>query len=131
MRLADVPPRAVTGAFVLHSGLEKLHADEEHATQLHGFASGAYPFLKALPPKRFAQLLAAGEIATGSLLLLPFVPNRLAGVALTGFAGGLVGLYARTPSMRKPGSIWPSPQGIGVSKDIWMVGVGLGLLIEG
>jgi hypothetical protein len=33
--------------------------------------------------------------------------------------------------MRKPGSIWPSRAGIGVSKDIWMVGIGLGLMLSG
>ena len=37
-------------------------------------------------------------------------------------------LHLRTPSLRKPGSIWPSQQGIGVSKDVWMLGIGLDLL---
>jgi hypothetical protein len=50
---------------------------------------------------------------------------------LTGFSGSLVAMYLRTPSLRKPASIWPSPQGIAVSKDIWMLGIGLGLLIDG
>jgi hypothetical protein len=40
-------------------------------------------------------------------------------------------LYARTPGMRKPGSVWPTPPGIGLSKDIWMVGIGLGLMLDG
>jgi len=31
--------------------------------------------------------------------------------------------------MHKPGSVWPSPAGIGVSKDVWMLGIGLGLLV--
>ena len=39
-------------------------------------------------------------------------------------------MYLRTPSLRKSGSIWPSPQGTAVSKDIWMLGIGLGLLID-
>lgn len=30
--------------------------------------------------------------------------------------------------LRKPGSIWPSQAGTGVSKDVWMLGIGLGLL---
>ena len=131
MRLADAPPRAATGAYILHSGIDKWNVDEAHAEQLHGFAAGAYPVLAKIPAKRFAQLLAAGEMALGGALLAPFVPRRLAGVALTGFSAGLMGLYARTPAMRKPGSIWPSPQGIGLSKDVWMLGVGLGLLLEG
>ena len=62
---------------------------------------------------------------------LPFVSNRVAGAALTGFAGSLLGLYARTPAFRKPGSIWPSPVGTAVSKDVWMFGIGLGLLTDG
>lgn len=39
-------------------------------------------------------------------------------------------MYMRTPSLHKPGSIWPSQQGIGVSKDIWMAGIGLSFLID-
>lgn len=31
----------------------------------------------------------------------------------------------------KPGSIWPSQAGIGVSKDVWMLGIGLGLVLDG
>jgi hypothetical protein len=32
--------------------------------------------------------------------------------------------------MHQPGSIWPTQQGTAVSKDVWMLGIGLGLLIE-
>lgn len=59
------------------------------------------------------------------------MPRALAGAALTAFSGGLVGMYLRTPSLRKPGSIWPSPQGIGVSKDVWLLAVGAGLVLDG
>jgi hypothetical protein len=58
------------------------------------------------------------------------VPAWLAGAALTGFLGALLGLYARTPGLRKPGSIWPAQPGIAVSKDVWMLGIGLGLLAD-
>jgi hypothetical protein len=54
----------------------------------------------------------------------------LAGAALTGFAGGLLGLYMKTPGMRREGSLRPSQQGIGLSKDIWLLGIGLGLVAE-
>lgn len=91
-------------------------------------ASGAFPFLGSIPPERFLKLLAAGEIATGSALLAPFVPNKVAGAALTAFAGSLLTMYWRTPSMRKPGSIWPTQAGTAVSKDVWMLGIGVGLL---
>jgi hypothetical protein len=33
--------------------------------------------------------------------------------------------------MHKPGSIWPTQQGTAVSKDVWMLGIGLGLVIDG
>ena len=131
MKLSNIPPRAATGAFILHSGIEKWNGDEQRAAQTHGFAVGAYPFLGQLAPGTFLKLLAAGEIALGAALLTPLISDRLAGAALTGFSGALVGLYARTPGMRRPGSIWPSPQGIGLSKDVWMLGTGLGLLIDG
>ena len=52
------------------------------------------------------------------------------GAALTAFSGSLVALYLRTPALHKPGSVWPTPNGIGVSKDVWMLGIGLGLLAD-
>ena len=33
--------------------------------------------------------------------------------------------------MHKPNSVWPTPAGTAVSKDVWMLGIGLGLLAEG
>jgi uncharacterized membrane protein YphA (DoxX/SURF4 family) len=131
MRLRELPPRVVTGAYILHAGLEKWHGDEARAEAIHGMASGAYPGLKSVSAPNFLRLLAAGEIATGVALLAPKVPTWLAGAALTGFSGGLLGLYARTPGFRKPGSIWPDQKGIAVSKDVWMFGIGLGLLVDG
>jgi hypothetical protein len=125
-----LPTRVATGAFILHSGLEKWKGGPEQAAGVHGMASGAYPFLGKLPPQRFLKLLAAGEIATGAALLAPFVPAALAGAALTAFSGSLLGMYLRTPGMHKPGSIWPTQNGTAVSKDIWMLGIGLGLLAD-
>jgi hypothetical protein len=94
-------------------------------------ASGAYPFLASIEAKRFLRLLAIGEVTTGALLLSPLVPDRIAGAALTGFSSALVGMYGRTPALHKPGSVWPKPAGIAVSKDVWMLGIGVGLLIGG
>ena len=75
-------------------------------------------------------MLAAGEIALGATLLAPFVSTAVAGAALTAFSTGLVTLYLRTPFLRRPGSIRPSEAGIGVSKDIWLLGIGTSLLID-
>jgi uncharacterized membrane protein YphA (DoxX/SURF4 family) len=130
LSLRDIPTRLATGAYIAHAGWGKWHGDEEQANGVHGMAAGAYPFLRAIPPTRFLKALAAGELATGAALLTPAVSNRLAGAALTGFAGALVTMYLRTPALHKPGSVWPTPAGTGVSKDVWMLGIGLGLLAD-
>lgn len=126
----DIPTRLATGAYILHAGWEKWHGTQEQANTVHQMAAGAYPFLRKLPPRTFLKLLATTEIATGAALMTPVVPNRIAGAALTGFAGALTTMYLRAPTLHKPGSVWPTPTGIGVSKDVWMLGIGLGLLIR-
>jgi uncharacterized membrane protein YphA (DoxX/SURF4 family) len=126
-----LPERLATGAFILHSGLEKWKGDEQTASGIHGMASGAYPIFGKLKPATFLRLLAVGEITTGSLLLIPFVPRALAGAALTGFSGALVTMYLRTPALHEPGSVWPTPNGLAVSKDVWMLGIGSALLLDG
>lgn len=125
-----LPGRLAAGAFTLHTGLEKLRADPERAAGIHGMAAGTYPVLKAVPPETFVKGLAVGEIVLGGALLVPAVPSRAIGAALTGFGLSLLGLYARTPGMRKDGSIWPEPAGIGLSKDVWLTAIGAGLLLD-
>jgi hypothetical protein len=129
--LSEIGPRLSAGAFILNSGLGKRNADEATAAGLHGFAAGTYPFLQKIEPKRFAQGLAAAEIGIGALLLTPFVPAAVAGLALTGFSGGLLGLYLKTPGMRKPGSLAPTQDGLAIAKDVWLLGIGAGLLAGG
>ncbi len=109
VKARDLPGRIATGAYILHAGLEKWHAEEARAKGVHQAASGAFPFLERVPPERFIKLLAAGEIAIGSALLAPVVPSVLAGAALTGFSGSLVTMYLRTPAMHKPGSVLADP----------------------
>lgn len=130
MRARNLPGRLATGAYILHAGLEKWNGDEQRAEAVHGMAAAAYPLLRDVPHTRFLKLLSVAEITTGVLLLAPVVPNRLAGLTLTAFSGGLVGMYLRTGEMHKAGSVWPTPAGTGVSKDVWMLGIGLGLLFE-
>jgi hypothetical protein len=129
--LSEIAPRISAGAFILNSGLGKRGADEGTAAGLHGFASGTYPFLKNVDPTTFAKALAYGEIAVGTALLTPFVPTAVAGAALTAFSGGLLGLYLNTPGMRKPGSLAPTQEGLTVAKDVWLLGIGIGLLTRG
>ena len=131
-KLRRAPLRLTTGAFILSTGLDKWKGDEETAAQIHGFATGTYPFLKSIEPKQFLRLLAASEIGIGTALLLPVVPAALAGAALTGFSAGLLGLYFRTPGMRRgPRDLRSTPQGLPISKDVWMLGAGLGLVVDG
>jgi uncharacterized membrane protein YphA (DoxX/SURF4 family) len=128
--LRNVPARVSTGAYILHSGWQKWSGSEEQAQGVHGMAAGAFPFLAEVSPKTFLKVLAAAEIGIGAALVAPFVPNPVAGAALTAFAGGLVTMYLRTPTLHKPNSVWPTPAGTGVSKDVWMLGIGLGLLVD-
>ena len=72
-------------------------------------------------------------IKTGKAKILAFlVGATLAGLALTGFSAGLLGLYVRTPGMRR-GTFDPraTQQGLPISKDVWMLGAGLGLVADG
>ncbi|MGH9110210.1 MAG: hypothetical protein ACRDY3_12235 [Acidimicrobiales bacterium] len=116
------------GAFILNAGLGKLEADKEAAGRLHQMASGTYPVLEKLPPGGFVKALAMGEIALGGTLMLPLVEDSLAGLALSTFASGLLGLYLKTPGMRIEGSIRPSQQGTALAKDFWLLGIGISLL---
>ncbi|HEY4465965.1 MAG TPA: hypothetical protein VGN41_25110 [Streptosporangiaceae bacterium] len=130
VKVHHLPQRMATGAFILNSGVNKLSADEEAAAQMQGFAAGTYPFLNKLKPKDFARLLAAAEITLGSALLLPIVPSAVAGAGLAAFSGGLLGMYARTPGMRKEGTPFPTQQGTPLAKDVWMMGIALSLIID-
>jgi hypothetical protein len=127
---SDVPPRVVSGAFILSSGLNKLKADEQTEQGLHAMAVGAYPFLERIPAHRFVRMLGGVETALGAALLVPLVPTGVAGAGLTAFASGLVGLYLRTPGTHQKGSPLPTPEGIPLAKDSWLLGIGLGLVSD-
>jgi hypothetical protein len=125
-----LPARIAAGGFILNSGIEKLSANEEAVAQIHGFAVGTYPFLGKLKAKTFVRLLAMSEITLGTALLVPVVPSAVAGAGLTAFSSGLLGLYARTPGMRKAGTPLPTQQGLALAKDSFLLGTGLTLLID-
>jgi uncharacterized membrane protein YphA (DoxX/SURF4 family) len=130
MRLRNLPLRLATGAYVFHTGWEKWRGDAERAEGIHAMAAGAFPVFRPVPPRLFLKALAAAEMGLGAALLTPFVPRRRAGAGLTAFAGGLVAMYLRTPALHKPGSIWPTQAGTAVSKDSWLLAIGLGLLLD-
>jgi uncharacterized membrane protein YphA (DoxX/SURF4 family) len=130
-KVRQLPLRLSAGGYVLNSGLSKWNADETTAKQLQAFAAGTYPFLAKLDPQLFVKALAATEMAVGAAVFVPFVPSLVAGTALTTFSGALLGLYLRTPGMREEGNLRPTQQGIPLSKDIWLAGIGASLLIDG
>jgi uncharacterized membrane protein YphA (DoxX/SURF4 family) len=128
-KLRRAPGRISAGLFVLNTGLGKLKGDEQTAVFIHGMAVGTYPFLKSVPPKLFLKILAVSEIVIGALLLLPFVGSRLSGLALTGFAGGLLGLYVKTPGMHDE-KFRPTQQGTPIAKDVWLAAIGATLVVD-
>jgi uncharacterized membrane protein YphA (DoxX/SURF4 family) len=131
MRLSHLPLRVTIGVFFINSGLGKRGLEGEPAEGIHGMAAGAIPQLQKMKPDQFAQVLSVSEIALGAALITPFVSPVLAGAGLTAFGAGLVQLYLKTPGLREPGSIKPTQAGVGIAKDIWLVGAGLTLLTDG
>ena len=72
MKLAHLPLRVATGAYILNSGMSKQGLEGQAAEGLHGMASDAIPPVKSIPPEQFAKILSTGEIALGAALLIPF-----------------------------------------------------------
>ncbi|KUP95438.1 hypothetical protein [Thermobifida cellulosilytica] len=130
-RIAHLPVRLAAGAYILNSGLGKRGADPDTAAYLHGAASRVFPAVRDVPPERFAKLLSNAELGLGAALLLPFVPSALVGAALTGFGVSLLGHYFTEPGTRMEDGIRPTPQGLALAKDVWLVGMGLTLLLDG
>lgn len=129
--IATLALRGVPGAFILNSGVGKLGIDDDTAAFLHAEAAKGVPALEELDPRLFGKLLAYGEIAVGSALLLPFVPNRIAGLALGGFSAGLLSVYFRDPEKTEDDGIRPSGAGTALAKDSWMAAIALALVTAG
>jgi uncharacterized membrane protein YphA (DoxX/SURF4 family) len=130
MKVSHVPLRLTIGVFVLNSGLSKRKLDPQTAKGLHAMAAGAVPPLAKMDPDQFAKVLSISEIALGVALIVPLVPSAVAGAGLTVFGAALTQLYLKTPGMREPGSLRPTQQGIGIAKDVWLLGAGLTLLLD-
>ena len=130
MRLSHLPLRATTGAFILNSGLAKRGLDAESASGMQGMATAVLPKAGNMPPEQFGKMLSTGEMALGAALLLPFVSPLKAGLALTAFSGGLLQMYRRTPGMTEADGIRPTQDGLGIAKDVWMLGAGLALVLD-
>jgi hypothetical protein len=131
MRVSHIPLRTATGAFLLNDGLGKNELPAQSAAGLQGMAKDAFPQAPELPTAAFGKALSAGEVAVGVALLAPFVSPVVAGAALTAFSGALLRSWWLTPGMHQEGSWRPTPQGKAVTKDVWMLGTGLTLLLDG
>ena len=131
MRLSHLPLRVSTGAFILNSGLGKRHLDEQSAAGLQAMAAAGLPQVKQVSPKIFGKALSVTEMAVGALLLTPFVSPVVAGAALTAFGSGLLQTYRSNAGMTLPDGLRPTPEGITMAKDVWLVGTGLALVIDG
>jgi len=125
------PIRLAFGAFFVHVALTHRELDERGAKGLQRFASSGYPFLKKVPPRTFQQGMVTAEFAVAASLLVPGVPAVVGGVALTSFGTGLLGVYARTPMLRRSErNLRPNDLGLSIAKDSWMVAAGLAVLAD-
>jgi len=130
-KLWHVPVRLATGAIILDQGLSKLGADDDTAKWLQDRAALAFPQVQEMEPRDFLQLLTVAEIGLGAALLgIGVVPSGLAGLGLAGFGGSLVRVYLKAPGARREGSLAPSPQGIGLAKDAWLLAIGAALVLD-
>lgn len=130
MRISHLPLRVATGAYILNSGLGKRGADQGTATWMRDQASQVVPQAAGMAPQQFAKALSAGEVALGVALLTPLVSPLKAGLALSAFSTGLLQMYRKTPGMTQDDGIRPTPEGLGMAKDVWLLGAGLALVLD-
>lgn len=128
--ISNLALRLVSGAFILNTGIGKLNLTPEQAAGLQSSAQRVIPQLEALEPVQFGNYLSFSEIALGALVLTPFVPSRLAGLALGAFSTGLLATYLKTPGMTEPDSIRPTPAGTAMAKDFWLAGIAAALIFN-
>jgi uncharacterized membrane protein YphA (DoxX/SURF4 family) len=130
-KIRRAPVRAVTGAYILNTGIDKIRGSDEMSKSLHGFASSAFPAFEKIDSKLFTRSLGIVEIGIGTTLLLPVASPVVAGAALMAFSGGLLGLYWRTPAMhRGANDPRPTQDGIAFAKDSWLFGIGSTLVLD-
>src|ERR1700712_1665278 len=123
------PGRIAAGSLIFHSGLTKFRGDDMFAQAVHGVFTNTYPVFKSVRPALLLKALAIIELTVGSLLLVPIVGARFAGVALTGYSATLLGMYVKTPGLHDE-HLLPTPAGTGFAKDIWLTAIGTSLTID-
>ncbi|ALV46726.1 hypothetical protein MB46_15715 [Arthrobacter alpinus] len=128
--ISNAALRIVSGGFILNSGINKLNLPAEHAAGLQEMAQRAIPQVGHLKPEQFGKYLSYSEIGLGTLILTPFIPSRLAGLALGAFSGGLVATYLKTPGMTEADGVRPTVAGTPLAKDFWLAGIAVALLFN-
>ncbi|HJD79854.1 MAG TPA: hypothetical protein K8V93_12755 [Corynebacterium pollutisoli] len=128
--ISDAILRGVTGAFVTNAGVGKIGMPAECSAGVQQAASSGIPALAKLPSDKLGTWLGYAETAIGASLLAPFVPNKVAGAALTAFSGGLLSMYFRNPENTEADGIRPSQEGMALSKDVFMLAIGLALMTQ-
>ena len=130
-KIATFFTRVIPGAFIANSGAGKIGMPAEASAGLQQYAATGVPLVKALPADKFGTILGVSEVALGAALAIPAIPNRVAGVGLTAFSAGLLSLYFANPENTKADRIRPSDEGLSLSKDIFMLSLGVGLIAQG
>lgn len=128
--ISNAALRLVSGAFILNAGVGKLKLPPEQAAGLQGAAKELIPQVADLTPETFGKYLSYSEVGLGAFVLAPFVPSRLAGLALGVFSGSLLALYLKSPGMTEPDGIRPTPAGTAMAKDFWLAGIAVALLFH-
>lgn len=128
--LSNAALRAIPGAFIINSGLGKLNLDEQSAGYMQSMAAKAFPAVKDLDAATFGKALAYSELAVGGALVAPFIPTRLAGLALGAFSGGMLAMYFKTDEFTQEDGIRPTQEGTAVSKDSWLAAIAIALIVQ-
>ncbi|WP_029090444.1 hypothetical protein [Brevibacterium album] len=123
--------RGASGVTILNAGVDKLGLSESSAAYLQSMAAKGFPALEKLDAEQFGKLLAAAEVAVGATLLAPFIPTRLAGLALGGFSAGMLTMYFRTEEFTKSDRLRPKGEGVAVSHNVWLAAIAAVLIIKG
>ncbi|GAB3941677.1 hypothetical protein [Corynebacterium tapiri] len=126
--LSSAALRVIPGAFILNAGVQKIGMPAEASEGLQEFAATGVPAVKELPKEKFGTIIGWSEAAVGGALLAPFVPNFVAGGALTAFSAGLLSLYFADEENTEDDGIRPTEKGLDLSKNAWLLAIGLGLL---
>ena len=127
--IANLALRAIPGAYILNSGVTKLGMNEGTATFLRDEAAKGMPMFADMSPADFHKILTYGEISVGAALLLPFVPNRLAGLGLGAFSAALLSNYFSDPSKTQADGIRPTSESTSLAKDSWLMAIAIALVL--